>query len=63
MTSNTRGVKVAALSCDGKPLKLTRKGVTTPFSVGGSDGKSDRKRLDLRADQDLQPFVKELPSN
>ena len=57
VSQNGRGGKTASLSVDGKPLRLTLRNCTTPFEVSSYDRVSDRKSLDLRADDDTAAAV------
>ena len=55
-----RGGKSGSLSVNGKPLRLTLRSCTTPFEVSSYDRVSDRKSLDLRADDDTAAFLTRL---
>ena len=57
VTQNGRGGKTASLSVNSKPLRITLRDCTTPFEVSSYDRVSDRKSLDLRADEGMVPFV------
>ena len=52
VSQNGRGGKSGSLSVNGKPLRLTLRNCTTPFEVSSYDRVSDRKSLDLRADDE-----------
>ena len=52
VSQNGRGGKTASLSVNGKPLRLTVRNCTTPFEVSSYDRVSDRKSLELRADDE-----------
>ena len=56
---NGRGGKSGSLSVNGKPLRLTLR-TTTPFDVSSYDRVSDRKSLDLRADDETAAFLTRL---
>ena len=56
VSQNGRGGKSASLSVNGKPLRLTLR-TTTPFEVSSYDRVSDRKSLDLRADDETAAFL------
>jgi hypothetical protein len=60
VTQNGRGGKSASLSVQGKPLKSTLRNVTTPFQVSSFDHSSDRKSLDIRADDEIIAFSDRL---
>ena len=60
VSQNGRGGKSASLSVNGKPLKLTLRNCTTPFEVSSYDRVSDRKSLDLRADDETAAFLTRL---
>ena len=45
---------------NGKPLRLTLRNCTTPFEVSSYDRASDRKSLDLRADDETAAFLTRL---
>ena len=57
---NGRGGKTASLSKDGKVLRLTLRNCTTPFEVSSFDRTSDRKSLDIRANDDIIAFADRL---
>ena len=57
LMSNARGGKTSNFN---QPVKLTLKGVTTPFEVSSFDGTSDRKSLDLRSSPELREFCARL---
>ena len=44
--------KSASLSVNGKPLRITLRNCTTLFEASSYDRVSDRKSLDIRADDD-----------
>ena len=52
--------KSASVSVNGKPLRLTLRNSTTPCEVSSYDRVSDRKSMDLRADDDTVAFVGRL---
>ena len=60
VSQNGRGWKSGSLSVNGKPLRLTLRNCTTPFEVSSYDRVSDRKSLDLRADDALNVFANYL---
>ena len=60
VSQNGRGGKSASLSVNGKPLRLTLRSCTTPFEVSSYDRVSDRKSLDLRADDETAGFLTRL---
>ena len=60
VSQNGRGGKSASLSVNGKPLRLTLRSCTTPFEVSSYDRVSDRKGLDLRADDETAAFLTRL---
>ena len=60
VSQNGRGGKTAGLSMNGKPLRLTLRNCTTPFKVSSYDRVSDRKSLDLRADDESAGFLSRL---
>ena len=60
MTANGRGGKTASLSVKSKPLRITLRNCTTPFEVSSYDRVSDRKSLDVRADDETIAFVDRL---
>ena len=60
VSQNGRGGKSGSLSVNGKPLRLTLRNGTTPFEVSSYDRASDRKSLDLRADDELGVFANYL---
>ena len=60
VSQNGRGGKTASLSVNGKSLRLTLRNCTTPFEVSSYDRVSDRKSLDLRADDETIAFVDRL---
>ena len=60
VTQNGRGGKTASLSVKGKPLRITLRNCTTPFEVSSYDRVSDRKSLDVRADDEIIAFVDRL---
>ena len=60
VSQNGRGGKSGSLSVNGKPLKLTLRSCTTPFEVSSYDRVSDRKSLDLRADDETAAFLTRL---
>ena len=60
VSQNGRGGKSASLSVNGKPLRLTLRNCTTPFEVSSYDRVSDRKSLDLRADDQTAAFLTRL---
>ena len=60
VSQNGRGGKSASLSVNGKPLRLTLRSCTTPFEVSSYDRVSDRKSLDLRADDETAAFLTRL---
>ena len=49
-----------SLSVNGKPLRLTLRDCSTPFEVSSYDRISDRKSLDLRADDETAAFLTRL---
>ena len=55
-----RGGKSGSLSVNGKPLRLTLRNCTTPFEVSSYDRVSDRKSLDLRANDEVAAFLTRL---
>ena len=58
-----RGEQTASLSVNGKPLRLTLRNCTTPsFWVLGYDRVSDRKSLDMRADDEIVNSAERLDS-
>ena len=57
---NARGGKTASLSVNGKPLRMTLRNCTTPFEVSSFDRTSDRKSLDIRANDDIIAFADRL---
>ena len=59
VSQNGRGGKSGSLSVNGKPLRLTLR-TTTPFEVSSYDRVSDRKSLDLRADDETAAFLTRL---
>ena len=60
ISQNGRGGKSGSLSVNGKPLRLTLRNCTTPFEVSSYDRVSDRKSLDLRADDETAAFLTRL---
>ena len=60
VSQNGRGGKSASISVNGKPLRLTLRNCTTPFEVSSYDRVSDRKSLDLRADDETAAFLTRL---
>ena len=60
VSQNGRGGKSGSLSVNGKPLRLTLRICTTPFEVSSYDRVSDRKSLDLRADDETAAFLTRL---
>ena len=60
VSQNGRGGKSGSLSVNGKPLRLTLRNCTTPFEVSSYDRVSDRKSLDLRADDETAAFLTRL---
>ena len=56
VVANGRGGKSALFSVNGKPLRITIKNCTTPFECSSYDRTSDRKSLDIRADDELSVF-------
>ena len=60
VVANGRGGKSALFSVNGKPLRITIKNCTTPFDCSSYDKVSDRKSLDLRADDELIAFADRL---
>ena len=60
IVSNPKGGKTASFTCNGRPLKLLLKNMTTPFEVSSFTGTGDRKSLDLRASPDLAAFCERL---
>ena len=60
VTQNGRGGKTASLSVNGKPLRITLRNWTTPFEVSSYDRVSDRKSLDVRADDEIVTFAERL---
>ena len=52
VSQSGRGGRTASLSVNGKPLRLTLRNCTTWFEVSSYDRVSDRKSLDLRADDE-----------
>ena len=60
VVSNGRGGKTASLGAKNKPIKLTLRQCTTPFEVSSFDRVSDRKSLDIRANDDLVSFCARL---
>ena len=60
VSQNGRGGKSASLSVNGNPLRLTLRNCTTPFDVSSYDRVSDRKSLDLRADDETAAFLTRL---
>ena len=63
VSQNGRGGKTASLSVNGKPLRLTLRNCTTPFEVSSYDRVSDRKSLDLRADDETAAFRNRLDTD
>ena len=59
LTANARGGKNASITLNGKPLKFQLKNCTTPFECQGYGG-GDRRKLDIRADDELQAFATKL---
>ena len=59
VSQNGRGGKSGSLSVNGKPLRLTLR-TTTPFEVSSYDRVSNRKSLDLRADDETAAFLTRL---
>ena len=57
VSQNGRGGKSGSLSVNGKPLRLTLRNCTTPFEVSSYDRVSDRKSLDLRANDETAAFL------
>ena len=60
VAANGCGGKGASLSVNGMPLRITLRNCTTPFEVSRYDQVSDRKSLDLRADDDMVAFADRL---
>ena len=60
LTQNGRGGKSASIHVNGKPLRVMISHVTTPFQVSSFDKVSDRKSLDVRADDETTSFVERL---
>ena len=60
VSQNGRGGKSASISVNGTPLRLTLRNCTTPFEVSSYDRVSDRKSLDLRADDETAAFLTRL---
>ena len=60
VSQNGRGGKSGSLSVNGKPLRLTLRNCTTPFEVSSYDRVSDRKSLDLRANDETAAFLTRL---
>jgi hypothetical protein len=60
VTQNGRGGKTASRSVKGTPLRITLRNCTTPFEVSSYDRVSDRKSLDVRADEETIAFVDRL---
>ena len=60
VSQNGRGGETASLSVSGKPLPLTLRNCTTPFEVSSYDRVSDRKSLDLRANNETAAFLTRL---
>ena len=60
VTQNGRGGKTASISVKSKPLHTTLRNCTTPFEVSSYDRVSDRKSLDVRADDNTIAFVGRL---
>ena len=60
VVANGRGGKSALFSVNGKSLRITIKNCTTPFDCSSYDKVSDRKSLDLRADNALSDFANYL---
>ena len=60
VTQNGRGGKTASISVKSKPLHITLRNCTTPFEVSSYDRVSDRKSLDVRADDETIALVNQL---
>ena len=60
VSQNGRGGTSGSLSVNRKPLRLTLRNCTTPFEVSSHDRVSDRKSLDLRADDETDAFLTRL---
>ncbi len=60
VASNFRGGKSASLSVQNKPIKLTLRQCTAPFEVSSFDRVSDRKSLDIRANDEIVTFCERL---
>ena len=60
VSQNNRGGKTATLSVSGKPLRLTLRNCTTPFEVSSYDRVTNRKSLDLRADDETAACLTRL---
>ena len=60
VSQNGRGGKIASLGVDGKVLRLILRNCTTPFEVSSYDRVSDRKRLDLLANDETAAFLTRL---
>ena len=60
VSQNGRGGKTASLSVKSEPLRITLRNCTTPFEVSSYDRVSDRKSLDVRADDETIALVGRL---
>ena len=60
VVSSGRGGKSASLSVQNKPIKLILRQCTTPFEVSSFDRMSDRKSLDIRANDEIVTFCERL---
>ena len=60
VSQNGRGGESGSLSVNGKALRLTLRNCTTPFEISSYDRVSDRKSLDLRADDETAAFLTQL---
>ncbi len=60
VVSNGRGGKSASLSVQNRPIKLILRQCTTPFEVSSFDRVSDRKSLDVRANDEIIAFCQRL---
>ena len=54
VAQNGRGGKTASLNVQNKPIRITLRNCTTPFDVSSFDRVSDRKSLDVRADDEIE---------
>ena len=60
VAQNGRGGKTASLNVQNKPIRITLRNCTTPFDVSSFDRVSDRKSLDVRADDEIVTFCERL---